>query len=64
MTGPDHPAAAGLVVDRGLDPRVELDVATQIEAIGDVVGVLQDLGLPGIALAPVNQVPPTPLPAS
>jgi hypothetical protein len=34
------------------DARVELDVATQIEPVGDVVGVTQDLGLGGVALGP------------
>ncbi len=36
-----------------LDAGVELDVATQVEAVGDVVGVLQDLGLGRVALGPV-----------
>ncbi len=35
------------------DAGVELDVAAQPEAIGDVVGVAQDLGLGGVALGPV-----------
>ncbi|MEJ7720541.1 MAG: hypothetical protein WKF58_08890 [Ilumatobacteraceae bacterium] len=33
--------------------RVELDVPAEIEPVGDVVGVAQDLGLRGVALAPL-----------
>ena len=42
-----------LVVARAGDARVEADVALQVEPVGDVVEVAQDLGLLGIALRPV-----------
>ena len=43
----------GLAVEqRGLDARVELHVAAQVEAVGDVVDVFQDLGLRAVALRP------------
>ena len=35
------------------DIRVQLDVAAQVEAVGDVVRVAQDLGLAGVALGPL-----------
>ena len=35
------------------DPGLELDVAAQVEAVGDVIGVAQDLGLGGVALGPL-----------
>ncbi len=42
------------VRSKGLcNPRVELDIAAQIEAIGDMVGVAQDLRLRGKQLAPL-----------
>ena len=47
------PSGPGLVEGRRLHARVELDVAAQVEAVGDVVGVAQDLGLRGVALAPL-----------
>jgi hypothetical protein len=34
-------------------PGLELDVAPQVVAVGDVVGVFQDLGLGGVALGPL-----------
>ena len=44
----------GAFVEFGaIDAGVELDVAAQIKAIGDMVGVFQDLGLRRVALAPV-----------
>ena len=46
-----RPAASSKA--RRLHARVELDVAAQVEAVGDVVGVAQDLGLGGVALAPL-----------
>src|SRR5262249_40975224 len=43
----------GDLVERRLgDARLELDVAAQVEAVGDMVGVFQDLGLRRIALGP------------
>ena len=45
--------ATGRVVEvRGQDARVELDVAAQVEAVGDMVEVTQDLRWSGIALRP------------
>ncbi len=35
----EHPAVGGLVEDGRMHPCVEPDVAAQIEAVGDVVGV-------------------------
>ncbi len=32
--------------------RLERHVATQIEAVGDVIGIAQDLGLGGVTLRP------------
>ena len=43
---------SGLVELRADDPRVELDAAAQVEEIGDVVQVREDLGLGRVALAP------------
>src|SRR4030088_3086534 len=41
------------LVEPGLgDPGLEPDVAAQVEAVGDVVGIAQDLGLGGVALGP------------
>ena len=49
-----HLPAAGDVVPHGVgDSCVELDVAAQIEPVGDVVGIAEDLRLGGVALAPV-----------
>jgi hypothetical protein len=43
-----------LVVEPGLgDLGLELDVAAQVETVGDVVGVAQDLGLGGVTLRPL-----------
>ncbi len=50
--GRDQPLRSGLVELRTDDPRVELDAAAQVEEIGDVVQVREDLGLGRIALAP------------
>ena len=47
------PAARAFVEVHLLDARVQLDVAPQVEAVGHVVGVAQQLGLRRIALAPV-----------
>ena len=43
----------GLVERRGRHAGRELDVAAQVEAVGDVVDVAQDLGLRGVALGPL-----------
>ncbi|SUF56478.1 Uncharacterised protein [Prescottella equi] len=51
--GADGPAQRLLVEGRGRDAGVELDVAAQIEAIGDVLEVGEDLRLGGVLLAPV-----------
>ena len=48
----DRPAVARLVEDRLGDARAEPDVAAQIEALGHVLEVAQDLGLAGVALRP------------
>ena len=37
---------------RRLDPRLELDIAAEVETVGDVVYVLEDLGLRCITLFP------------
>jgi hypothetical protein len=51
--GRHPPAARALVPPCPDDAGVELDVAAQPEAISDVVGVAQYLGLGGVALRPV-----------
>ncbi len=44
---------AGVVVEHGAgDGRAERDIAAQVEAVGDVLEVAQDLGLRGVALRP------------
>ncbi len=48
----DGPAAVVLVIDRRLHPRVEADVSTQVEPVGDMLDVAQDLRLRRVALAP------------
>ena len=50
--GADRPAARRVVPDRLHDPRVELDVGPEVEAVGDVLQVAQDLRLGRVALAP------------
>jgi hypothetical protein len=47
-----NPAALGLVENGRMHWRIELNVAAQVEAVGDVVGVTQDLRLRRIALGP------------
>ena len=42
-----------LIEVRRLHPGLELDVATQVEAIRHVVGVAKDLRLTSVALAPL-----------
>jgi hypothetical protein len=51
--GLHHPALTRIVEVRMLDTGVELDVAAEIEAVRDVVGVGEELRLRGIALGPV-----------
>src|SRR5207302_11070171 len=49
-----HRPCVGLAVeDRRLDPGVELDVAPEVEAVGHMVDVTQDLGLGAVALGPM-----------
>jgi len=50
--GLQHPAPPRLVEDGGGHPGVEADVPAEVEAVGDVLGVAQDLGLRGVFLAP------------
>src|SRR5450631_43044 len=49
----DLPYIGALVENSPIDAGVELDIATEIKTVGDVIGVLQDLGLRRVALAPV-----------
>src|SRR6202020_3002141 len=49
----DVPTARGLAVMRGGDAALELDVAAQIELVGDMVQVTLGLGLAGEMLLPV-----------
>jgi hypothetical protein len=46
------PVVLGFVEDGRMHTGVELDFAAQVEAVGDVVGVAQDLGLRRIPLGP------------
>ena len=48
----DRPAVRRLVEGGGGHARVELDVTAQVEAVGDVLDVAQDLRLGGVALGP------------
>ena len=50
--GRDLPAVTRLVERGARDPRAELDVTTEVEPVGDVVQVPEDLGLRRVALAP------------
>src|SRR5262249_25914082 len=50
--GGDLPGPGAGVPRRRRHPRVELDVAAEVEAVCDVVQVPQDLGLGGVALGP------------
>ena len=52
VRGRHDPAAALLVEHRGGDRRFELDVLAQVEPIGDVLEVAEELGLARIALTP------------
>src|SRR6266849_5167103 len=49
----DLPLAGSLVIDRGLDPAIELDVAAKVELVGDEVAVAQRLRLRREVLAPL-----------
>ena len=49
----DVPAARILLVMRGRDPALELDVAAQVELVGDVIQIALGLGLAGEVLLPV-----------
>jgi hypothetical protein len=51
--GLDLPPCRAFVEERFANPRPEADVPPQVEAVGDVPGVAQDLGLAGVALGPV-----------
>ena len=48
----DAPHVGSLVEHGGGNPGLELDVATQVEAVGDVIGIAQDFGLGRVALRP------------
>ena len=48
-----RPGVGSLVEHRTIDPCVKLDIGPQVEAIGHVVGVTQNLGLRRVAFAPV-----------
>jgi hypothetical protein len=52
----DVPTARALAVVRGGDAALELDVAAQIELVGDVVQIAFGLGLAGKMLLPVPLV--------
>ena len=52
LRGGDRPAARGVVPHRLVDAGLELDVLAEVEAVGHVVRVLQDLGLRRVPLAP------------
>ena len=47
------PAAAGIVIERGLDLAGKLDVPSQVELVCYVLQVSQNFGLPGEMLGPV-----------
>jgi hypothetical protein len=47
------PAVRGAVERGRRDARVQLDVAPEVEAVGDVVQVAEDLRLRGVALGPL-----------
>jgi len=49
----DTPLARRVVEGGGFDARIELDVAAQVEPVGDVIGVTQNFRLGRIPLAPV-----------
>ena len=52
--GCDHLPRIGAFVEASpIDAGIERNIGPQVEAVGDVVGVFQDLGLRRVALAPV-----------
>ena len=53
LVGAHRPAARRLVEVRRDNLRLEFNVALEVEAVGHVVGVFQDLGLRGVALRPL-----------
>ena len=50
--GRHRPSLGRLIVAGTLHPRLELDVATQMEAIGDVFDIIQNIRLLGLGLFP------------
>jgi hypothetical protein len=52
LLGLDPPQVVGLVEDGLAHPRLEADVAAQVVAVGDVIGIAQQFGLGGVTLAP------------
>src|SRR5207302_10018390 len=57
VVGLDVPTVGGFVVVGVRDASVELDVAAQVETVGDVVEVAQDFGLGRVALGPFPLLP-------
>src|SRR5215472_3627093 len=53
LVGRYRPRVCPAVEDSLFDARIELDCAPQIEAIGDVVNVTQDLRLRAVAFGPM-----------
>ena len=53
FVGRYRPGAGPAVEDSFFDPRVELDVAPEIETVSYVIYVAEDLGLGAIALGPM-----------
>src|SRR5580704_14246513 len=51
--GLHRPGARDAIEGRLLDPRVELDVAPEVKAVGHMVDVTQDLRLRAVALRPM-----------
>ena len=51
--GLHRPGIRLTVEESFLDPSVELDVAPEVKAVGDMVDVTQDLGLGAVALRPM-----------
>src|SRR5450631_1011836 len=51
--GFDAPGSRGLVVSGRCDARVKPDVLAEIETVGDMVGVAEDLGLRRVLFRPV-----------
>src|SRR5260370_147209 len=51
--GGHPPEISGSIILCPGDPRFEADVAVQVEAVGDVIEVAQNLRLPGVAFGPL-----------